>query len=292
MTTRRQLLAEVVERLRMARCDSPELDARVLLKEALHLSDLELVTAADHPASPEAALNLAAMVARRVAGEPVARILGHREFWGMRFDLGPETLVPRPDTETLVETAVEVCGRPGPGRVLDLGTGTGCLLIAILSEFPAAQGVGVDLSERALKVAAANAGRLGVGGRCSFVRSDWGAEVDGAFDLIVSNPPYIVTADMAGLDAEVRLHDPALALDGGADGLDAYRRVARDAARLLAESGTLIVELGAGQEGEVAEIMATEGFVRDGAARRDLAGIPRALVVRRENSLGNRAATG
>jgi release factor glutamine methyltransferase len=290
--TRRQLLAESAERLRMARCDSPDLDARVLLKEALHLSDLELVTAADHVASPEAALTLAAMVARRVAGEPVARILGHREFWGMRFDLGPDTLVPRPDSETVVETVHEVFGTAGLRRVLDLGTGTGCLLISVLHDYPEASGVGVDVSAGALAVAQGNAERLGVGARAAFVRSDWGAEIADVFDLIVSNPPYIVRADISGLDAEVRLHDPALALDGGADGLDAYRAVARDAARLLTPDGVLIAELGAGQAADVAGIMAAEGLVQHGAARPDLAGIPRALVVRRENALGNGAAKG
>jgi release factor glutamine methyltransferase len=292
VTTRRELLAGAVTQLRAARCDTPELDARVLLKEALGLSDLDLVTAADRDVSPEAAAALAGMVARRMAGEPVARIIGHREFWGLRFELGPDTLVPRPDTETLVEAVVEVCGRAGPRRVLDLGTGTGCLLIAVLSEFPGASGVGVDLSEGALAVARGNAGRLGVGGRAEFVRSDWGAAVEGCFDLVLSNPPYIEHEDIAGLDAEVRLHDPALALDGGADGLDAYRAVARDGARLLTRDGVMIAELGAGQEADVAAIMARDGLVQDGAARPDLAGIPRALVVRRQNSLGNQEANG
>ncbi|MGQ4275356.1 peptide chain release factor N(5)-glutamine methyltransferase [Terrihabitans sp. B22-R8] len=290
MKTRRALLAEAAERLRMARCDSPELDARVLMKEALHLSDAELIAAANDPASPEGGIAFEAMIARRVAGEPVARIVGHREFWGLRFDLSAETLVPRPDTETLVEAAISACRGAAPRNVLDFGTGTGCLLIVLLHEFPDAEGLGVDISARALATAQRNAERLGVSGRVRFVQSDWGAGVEGAFDLIVSNPPYIAHEEIAGLDREVRVYDPPAALDGGADGLDAYRAVARDSARLLARDGVLIVELGQGQEADVAAAMRDAGLRADGPARPDLAGIPRALVVRRENILGNHAA--
>ncbi|MFC5066844.1 peptide chain release factor N(5)-glutamine methyltransferase [Flaviflagellibacter deserti] len=280
MRTRRDVLADAVERLRMARRDTPELDARVLLKEALKLSDTDVITKLDDPASPEGVVAFNCMVARRVRGEPVARIIGHREFWGMRFDLGPETLVPRPDTEILVESALAAFRRAPPKRVLDLGTGTGCILISVLSEFPEAAGVGVDKSERATAVARKNAERLGMNGRARFVVGDWASSLDGRFDLIVSNPPYIARGKIADLDVEVSVHDPHLALDGGSDGLHAYRRVAEESARLLPEGGVVIVELGEGQEKDVASIMREAGLKPEKAAP-DLAGIPRALAALR-----------
>jgi release factor glutamine methyltransferase len=290
MTTRNAVLRAAAERLRALGCDSADLDARVLLKHAFGLSDTQLITARDEVVAEADLATLTAMIERRIAGEPVARIIGRKEFWGLSFLLDPETLVPRPDTETLVEAAVEACPLP-PQEVLDLGTGTGCILIALLTEFPDAQGTGVDISDAALACAATNAGRNGLSGRAVFVRSDWGAELGGVFDLIVSNPPYIPQRDIEALDREVRVHDPMRALDGGADGLDAYRRVARDAARLLSDRGVLVVELGIGQEADVLRIMLEEGLAPDGSARRDLAGIPRAFVVRRENPLGNQAGS-
>lgn len=281
MTTRGELLSQTVERLRMAKLETPELDARVFVKEALRLSDAELIAAQDCPASPEGAVNLECMVSRRVAGEPVARILGHKEFWGLRFDLGRETLVPRPDTETLIDAAIAAYGRGGPRRILDLGTGTGCILIAALTEFPDAEGWGTDLAPGAVEIARANAKRLGLARRASFAVADWDAGLDGAFDLILSNPPYILRGEIDGLPPEVRLHDPALALDGGKDGLTAYRLLAEAGKRRLAPGGLLIAELGAGQEADVAAIMAAAGLTVDGPARPDLLGIPRALVVKR-----------
>jgi len=281
MTTRNELLSQSVERLRMAKLDTPELDARVLLKYALKLNDAELIGGADRIVSPDCASVLESMVSRRVRGEPVARIVGHKEFWGLSFELGLHTLVPRPETETLIEAALAAFGRGAPRRVLDLGTGTGCLLLGALSEYPEATGVGVDIAPKAVEVAAANAGRLGFAGRAEFLVSDWDKEVEGSFDLLLSNPPYILREDIEKLAPEVRLHDPLLALDGGADGLSSYRKLAAAAARRLAPGGLLIAELGIGQEGEVAAIMTEAGLTVDGQARPDLAGIPRALVVRR-----------
>lgn len=281
MTTRGELLTRTIERLRMAKLETPELDARIFLKEALRLTDAELIAAQDRPASPDGTVNLECMVSRRVAGEPVARILGHKEFWGLRFDLGRETLVPRPETETLIEAAVAAYGRGTPRRILDLGTGTGCLLLAALSEFPEADGIGTDLALGAISVARDNARRLDLAERAVFRQADWDAGLEGDFDLILSNPPYIVREEIEGLAPEVRLHDPALALDGGKDGLSAYRRLAEAGKRRLAPGGLLIAELGAGQEADVATIMAAEGLIVDGPARPDLLGIPRALVVKR-----------
>lgn len=281
MTTRNELLSQSVERLRMAKLDTPELDARVLLKYALKLNDAELIGGADRIVSPDCASILESMVSRRVRGEPVARIVGHKEFWGLSFELGLHTLVPRPETETLIEAALAAFGRGAPRRVLDLGTGTGCLLLGALSEYPEASGVGVDIAPKAVEVAAANAGRLGFAGRAEFLVSDWDKGVEGSFDLVLSNPPYILREDIEKLAPEVRLHDPLLALDGGPDGLSAYRKLATAAARRLAPGGLLIAELGIGQEAGVAAIMAGAGLTVDGQARPDLAGIPRALVVRR-----------
>lgn len=281
MTTRNELLSRSVERLRMAKLDTPELDGRVLIKYALKLNDAELIGGADKIVSPDCASALENMVARRVRGEPVARIVGRKEFWGLSFELGLHTLVPRPETETLIEAALAAFGRGAPKRVLDLGTGTGCLLLGVLSEYPEASGVGADIAPKAVEVAAANAGRLGFAGRAEFLVSDWDKKVEGRFDLVLSNPPYILKEDIEKLAPEVRLHDPVLALDGGPDGLSAYRKLAAAAARRLAPEGLLIAELGIGQEAEVAAIMAGAGLTVDGPARPDLAGIPRALVVRR-----------
>jgi release factor glutamine methyltransferase len=281
MTTRNELLSQSVERLRMAKLDTPELDARVLIKYALKLNDAELIGSADRLVSPDCAAVLESMIARRVRGEPVARIVGQKEFWGLSFELNVHTLVPRPETETLIDAALAAFGRGGPKKVLDLGTGTGCLLLGTLSEYPQAEGVGVDIAPKAVEVAAANGRRLGFAGRAEFVVSDWDEKVEGSFDLVLSNPPYILREDIEKLAPEVRLHDPLPALDGGPDGLSAYRQIAAAAARRLAPDGVLIAELGLGQEAAVAAIMTGAGLIVDGPARPDLAGIPRALVVRR-----------
>ncbi|BCJ89734.1 release factor glutamine methyltransferase [Terrihabitans soli] len=281
MKTRNELLSQSVERLRMAKLDTPELDARVLVKYALKLSDAELIGGSDLNVSPDCASGLENMICRRVRGEPVARIIGRKEFWGLSFELGLDTLVPRPETETLIEAALAAFGRGTPRKVLDLGTGTGCLLLGLLSEYPEASGLGVDIAPKAVEVAAANGRRLGFDGRAEFRVSDWDEGVEGQFDLILSNPPYILREDIEKLAPEVRLHDPIKALDGGPDGLSAYRALAAAAARRLAPQGLLIAELGAGQEADVAGVMAKAGLKVDGPARPDLAGIPRALVVRR-----------
>lgn len=229
----------------------------------------------------EAAARLRDALARRREGVPLWRLLGAREFWGLSFALSPGTLEPRPDSETLIEAALaHLATRRGePLAVLDLGTGTGCLLVAALSEFPQAKGTGVDLSQDALATARLNAERNGVAARASFLHSDWDAAVVGRFDLVLSNPPYIPSPEIAGLDAAVREHDPLLALDGGADGLDAYRLLARRLPALLAPGGLAVIEIGAGQAGDVMALMAAEGLAHL-ESRRDLGGHERALVFR------------
>lgn len=224
-----------------------------------------------------AALNEA--VDRRLAGEPFWRILGEREFWGLPFRLSPATLEPRPDSETLIAAALDQLGtrRRDPLRILDLGTGTGCLLVTLLSECRAASGIGIDLSSEACETARTNAMLNGVAERALFRVGSWTDDLDGRFDLIVSNPPYIPSADIATLDAVVRDHDPLLALDGGRDGLDPYRHFAAALPDRLADRGHVVLEIGAGQEEDVKAIMQEGGFIWLGS-RRDLGGHPRALI--------------
>jgi release factor glutamine methyltransferase len=216
---------------------------------------------------------------RRLAGEPVWRILGEREFWGLPFRLSPATLEPRPDSETLVEEALVALKdrREEPLAILDLGAGTGCLLIALLSEFRAARGVGVDLSDDACATARDNAELNGVGDRTTIRQGSWARGLSQRFDLIVSNPPYIPSAEIATLSAAVREHDPLLALDGGDDGLACYRALAAALPDALAPGGLAILEIGAGQGPDVMALMMAAGL-RSAGSRRDLGGHERALL--------------
>lgn len=266
-------------RLRAAGLPSPDLDARLLAAHALELSASDLLS--DNPVSPDAEARAEAVLSRRLAGEPVARILGEKEFWSLPFGLSPGTLVPRPDTETLMEEALSLIpDRQAPLRLLDLGTGSGAILAALLSELPAARGVGVDRSADAARTARDNLARLGFAHRSVILVGDWAEAVPGPFDLVVSNPPYIPSGDIATLDIEVRVHDPHAALDGGAGGLDAYAAIARALPRLLAPGGTCVLELGIGQEAAVARLLRDAGLA-PATARRDLGGIARALSARR-----------
>jgi release factor glutamine methyltransferase len=214
--------------------------------------------------------------------EPVSRILGQKEFWSLPLSVTPDVLVPRPETETVVEGALDFVERGGLRmkklRIIDIGTGSGALMLALLRELPNAIGTGTDVSKAALQVARANAAHCGLERRCSFVACDIASGVRGPFDLVVSNPPYIAHDEIASLAPEVRDYDPTVALDGGDDGLTAYRAIAAEAARLLAPGGRLFVELGAGQESAVRALFTNAGL-SVGAARKDLAGIPRVLGV-------------
>ena len=261
--------------------ESPEADARLLIAEALDIGRTELMVHGDRAVAPEQILAIDALAQRRLAREPVARILGRREFWSLPLDVTSDVLVPRPETETIVEAALDFVVRGGLRmevlRILDIGTGSGALLLALLHELENARGTATDISAAALAVARINAEKLGLTPRCTFVECNIADGVTGPFDLIVSNPPYIVQAEIAALDPEVRDYDPMLALDGGGDGLDIYRAIARDAPRLLAPGGRLIVELGAGQAPAVSSLFARIGLKVTGV-RDDLAGIPRALI--------------
>ena len=254
------------------------LDARLLIEAATGLSHAALIASPQTPLGA-AAPALAAMAARRIAGEPASRILGRRDFWSLTFRVTPDTLDPRPDTETLIEAAVDLlAARRGEAlRIVDFGTGTGAILAALLSEFPQARGVGVDLSAAAAAVARDNLDQLGFGPRARIVVGDWDEGLEGRFDLIASNPPYIPAADIAALAREVRCHDPRLALDGGADGLDAYRRLAQVAARRLAPGGVALFEVGVGQAEAVAGLCGAAGLVPD-APRFDLGGVARVTI--------------
>lgn len=256
----------------------PETDARFLLLGVLDLRHVDLALHGDRPIGPRGAERLNDALHRRLAGEPVARILGMWEFWGLPFRLSPETLVPRPDTETLIAAALQTApDRDAPLRILDLGTGSGCILVALLSELPRATGIGLDRSEGALRTARANAVATGVADRAGFVAADWCDPLAGRFDLVVANPPYIVSGVIAGLDREVREHDPVVALDGGPDGLDAYRRILDAVSRgLLSEAGMLHLEIGYDQAEAVAAHGAGCGLTARGITR-DLAGHDRVV---------------
>ena len=260
--------------------DAPT-DARILVAHALSLTRAQLLAQSDRELEPREVDAISARAARRLSREPVSRILGRREFWGLTLEVTPAVLDPRPDTETIVEAALDWVTTRGLRnerlRVLDIGAGSGALLLALLSELPNAVGIGTDLSVDALSIARSNAHRHELASRCHFVRCDVAAALRGPFELIVSNPPYIATSEIERLAPEVRDHDPRLALDGGADGLDAYRAIAGDARRLLAERGRLIVELGHGQSDMVSQLFTQAGLAVEEAPRRDLSGINRAL---------------
>jgi release factor glutamine methyltransferase len=251
--------------------DTPRLDAELLMAHALGISrDALLLGHLDDPVPP----GFPALLARRLVHEPVAYITGTRAFWSIELRVGPGVLVPRPDSETLIEAAVtHFAGRP-PARILDLGTGPGTLLLAALAEWPEAHGLGIDASERALEYAEDNAIDLEMEERARFKPGDWAKDLHGRFDLILCNPPYIETG--ARLPAGVRDHEPADALFAGPDGLDAYRVLAPQIARLLAPGGIACIEVGAGQAEAVAAMLAEQGL-RTGL-RNDLAGIARCVT--------------
>jgi release factor glutamine methyltransferase len=273
------LLTAAAARLREAGVESPRREARLMLAHALSVSAEALVSGNGAAAPPESVERFQSFVTRRARREPLAYILGTREFWSLNFAVGPGVLVPRPESETLVEEALRCFpSRDAPLKVLDLGTGSGCLLLAFLSERPQAQGLGVDISDQAHEIAAENAGRLGLTARANFVRGNWLTALSGAFDVVFANPPYIAEQDLAQLDPEVARYEPKAALDGGPDGLDAYRAIATDLAAHLRPGGQGFLEVGRGQAAEVQGLFAKNGLVANGTVF-DLAGILRCLVV-------------
>lgn len=262
-------------RLHAAGIDGAALDARLLVAHALGWSVADLIRAGDRLPTPAEAAAIAAAVDRRAAREPLAYITGRREFRSLPFRVTPATLIPRPDSETVIETALRLCRWPAP-LILDLGTGSGCLLLALLHALPAARGIGVDLSEAALRVARDNAAALGLADRAGLVGGDWAEAIGGRFDLIVCNPPYVAAGDHARLAPEITAHEPALALVAGADGLDAFRLLLPALPALLAPRGLALVEIGCGQRAAVEALVCTQKLSVTAAAF-DLGGICRVL---------------
>jgi len=261
--------------------ERPQAEARILMEAASGRSRSQIIAFPEQALTALQGIGFDAMVVRRCAREPISRILGHREFWSLNFAVGPATLDPRPDSETLVAAVLaRIADRNADLLLLDLGTGTGCLLLALLSELPQARGIGVDISDSAVATASANAAALGLSARAEFRVGDWARDISAQCDVVVSNPPYIESMAIAGLAPEVARFDPLAALDGGADGLEAYRALLPQAAERLKPGGLLALEIGAGQTGAV-QALARQAHLQPLEVARDLAGIERCLLFTR-----------
>jgi release factor glutamine methyltransferase len=272
------LIASLTSRFAAAGIDDARFDARLLVAEVLGLAPGRLSAFPETEIPAALAERVEALARRRAAREPMSHVLGRRGFWTLDLAVSADTLAPRPDTETLVEAVLEqVADRTAPLRLLDLGTGTGCILLALLSELPGATGLGIDRSDGALAVARANAVGTGLAGRAEFRQGDWADGLSGPFDIVVSNPPYIPDGDIDALEPEVARFEPRTALAGGADGLDCYRLLAPQVAALLAPGGLAGFEVGQGQDGAVAALLGAAGLLRVWS-RRDLGGIVRCII--------------
>ena len=278
MLTVAQALHRAAERLMAVGIDTSRLDARLLLGEVLGLAPQQVFTRPQLELSAAEAERFDALVTRRLAREPISHLLGRRGFWTLEFKVTADTLDPRPDTETLIEAVLEGLPERGrPRRILDLGTGTGCILLTLLTELGFATGLGVDKSPAALEVARFNAQSLGLAERAQFQLGDWGQGLAGGFDIIASNPPYIPDGEIDGLEPEVAAFEPRLALAGGADGLDCYRLLAPQMARLLVPGGLAALEVGMGQAEAVAALLSEAGLTIRGI-KRDLGGVERCVL--------------
>lgn len=274
-----ECVAEGTRRLAAAGIADARREARLILAHALGIEAVAVTGYPERAVPNPAAFEV--LIARRERREPLSHLTGRREFWSMDMETGPATLDPRPDSETLIEAALEcVDDRTALLAVLDIGTGTGCLLLAVLREMPQAAGLGIDVSPAAVAVARRNADRLGLASRARFEVGNWGRSLGGPFDLILCNPPYIPSGEIAELEPEVAEFEPRVALDGGPDGLDAYRAVMGDIARLLAPAGAAVLEFGLGQGSAVTQIVAQRGLAVAGVSR-DLAGRDRCVAVRK-----------
>jgi release factor glutamine methyltransferase len=277
--TLRQALAAASQELRAAGIDDAMLDASVLLAHVLGGDRLSLIRDGERRLCEGEAQAFGKLVAARAARQPVSRLLGCREFWSLELQIGPAVLDPRPDSETIVAAALEQLEQvDGAYRIADFGTGSGCLLLALLQERPQSWGLGLDISAEAAHLARHNAYALGLSDRARFMVGDWGRALAGGFDLIVANPPYIASAEIAGLAPEVRCHDPGLALDGGRDGMAAYRALLPDLPRLLRRGGRAVLECGQGQVFSLTQIIEAGGLRVEGRYR-DLGGVERCILV-------------
>ncbi len=277
------LWTRVRRALEAAGVEAPVHEARLLVEAGAGVSRLDIVTDPRREMSPAQTAGVDALTARRAAREPMAHILGRKQFWRLDLVVSADVLIPRPETELVVEAALEAIAPEAAARVVDLGVGSGAILLAILSERANAFGVGVDSSAGALTVARANAECAGLTDRAKFLGGDWWEGVEGRFDVVVSNPPYIPTADIAGLAPEVARFEPRLALDGGTDGLDAYRAIFEGLGARLSPGGVFVFEIGIGQADNVADLASGYGFSTE-APRRDLSGIARVIVGHRADS--------
>jgi release factor glutamine methyltransferase len=273
------MIAEAAAALSKAGFDEPRRLGRRLIAGAMNISASELLMTSDHALDGSTAEKLRGLIRRMAEGEPLSRVLGSREFWGLDFELSPDTLDPRPESETIVEAVLARMDRDAPISVLDLGTGSGCLLLAILSELKMATGIGVDLSPGAVMTARRNARALGLADSSRFFVGNWGAAIAHRFDVIVANPPYIATSALGTLPAGVRRYDPRLALNGDQDGLGAYRTIASQLIELMAPRAFFITEVGIGQAAAVAAILRNRGIDVE-AINPDLSGIERCLIAR------------
>ncbi len=276
--TRAEALKLAQKRLTEAGVETPALDAKLLLLNAETIDSATLMANSDAEMTAPEVFDSA--INRRCAREPVSKIVGYRDFWSHRFAVNGNVLDPRPDTETLIETVLEFRDRNTQSRIVDLGTGSGCILLTLLSELPDSSGIGIDISESAIQTAKFNAGVMKLGHRADFIISDWFTALDEAFDLVVSNPPYISLPESDSLSPEVRNWDPEAALFAGMDGLQAYREIADGLATVLKPDGMAVFELGQGQLNSVTALFKNAGFNRI-SSRKDLGGIERCIVVQR-----------
>ncbi len=279
----KEALRWAVLKLQQEKIESASLDGRILLEHVLGVSREQLLFALDQPISAEQYAKFQMLVEKRAQRQPVAQLIGKREFWGMNFVVSGHTLDPRPDSEALVEYVLErIANRADNHKVLDLGTGTGCLLLSIISELPSAQGVGVDYCENALQVAKENSLALGFASRTQFFCGDWCEKLEGEFDIILANPPYIPTGVIPTLDPEVAVFEPKLALDGGDDGFSCYRKIMKKLPKIMAKNGFAAFELGMGQQKELTNIAEENGLEAVGV-RNDLSGIARCIIFQHKN---------
>lgn len=276
--TIRDLYVLTRDELRQGGIENADLVARDLLKRTIDVSDLDIVTNASREIYSGKIDEMNSYLKRHISGEPVSRIFGEREFWGIPFKITPDVLDPRPDTETIVEVALQRFAGGAPESILDLGTGSGCIITALMTEWPLARGVANDISDKALAVAEENARRAGVGDRLSFVQGSWGEGVEGLFDLIVSNPPYISNREIPNLPPAVKNFDPILALEGGEDGLECYRALLTEIKRLLKNGGIGLLEVGFSQAQDVSRLVEDSGLSVRGV-HPDIAGIPRVVEI-------------
>lgn len=276
----KDVLRWAVLALQQKHIETASLDARILLEFVLGVNREQLLFLLDSAITFEQYQRLETLVEKRSKRQPIAQLIGKREFWGMNFVVSKDTLDPRPDTETLIEYVLEkVANRAEALRILDLGTGTGCLLLSLLSELPLAKGVGVDFSNNALLVAKENALALGFADRTEFMLGDWCEGLEGRFDIILSNPPYIPSAVIPTLEPEVSVYEPKLALDGGEDGFSCYRKILQALPKLLSEDGLAAFEFGLGQEKGLRELAEASGFEVIGI-RKDLSGLARSIMIK------------